>query len=77
MKEVCRKRCKIWKDVQEEVQYTEGSVLDEELVTPENKRIKRSSTATTQKQKTSDNAKSMAMNYSLHIFWNFAQLIAT
>ena len=63
--------------VQEEVQYTEGSVQDRKLVTLENKRIKISSTATTQKQKTSDNTKSMAMNYSLHIFWNFAQLNAT
>ena len=63
--------------MQEEVQYTEGSVQDEELVTPENKRIKSSSTATTPKQKTSDNTKIIAINYLLHIFWNFAQFIAT
>ena len=62
---------------QEEVQYTEGSEQDKELVAPENKRIKSSSTATTQKKKPSDNTKTKAMSYSLHIFRNFAQLIAT
>ena len=59
------------------MKYAEGSVQDKELVAPDNKKIRDSSTATTLKKKTSDNIKSMAMNYLLHIFWNFAPWIAT
>ena len=49
-------------NVQEEMKYAEGSV--QELVAPDNIRISDSFTATTLlKKKTSDNTKSMAMNF--------------
>ena len=59
-------------NVQEKMKYAEGSV--QELVAPDNIRIRDSSTATTLKKKTSDNTKSMAMNFC-YIFFGICSIV--
>ena len=65
----------MWKITHKYLQAKEKSTGGEK--SSEKKKIKSSSKATTNKQKTSVNTVSMARNYSLHIFGNFAQLIDT
>ena len=59
-------------NVEEEMKYAKGSV--QELVVPDNIRIRDSSTATTLKKKTSDNTKSMAMNFC-YIFFGICSIV--
>ena len=59
-------------NVQMEMKYAEGS--EQELVAPDNIRLTDSSTATTLMKKTSDNTKSMAMNFC-YIFFGFCSIV--